>query len=441
MRSRTRPARRTVRHTVAALAVAVIATPVLAAPAWTDSGRSPARGGDHEALQQAMDTVVREGIPGVVAQARDADGVWRGTTGVGNLKNGKPRSTQDRFRIASITKTFVATVMLQLEAEGRLRLDDTVDHWLPGVVRGHGHDGRKITLRQLLNHTSGVFDYLNDPAYVRKYVLAPGFLKHRYDIRTPQEALDVALSHAPDFPPGTRYQYSNTNYVLAALIMEKASNDSYENQIHQRIIKPLGLRGTSAPGDTAHMPRPSSRAYSTLSLDPEATKIYDVTVQNASQSWGDGDLISTTGDLSRFLTALLRGELLPPEQLTSMMTTVPHPEDPTTGIGLGIGKYVTSCGVTVWGHDGGWIGSSSEVVATVDGSHTLAYNLNGDWAMPANLVDAEFCGTQQAPEPGAGKQSGRAEDSGRTGNRFPPPTRSGLADQPAYVRELSAPAT
>ncbi|WP_260867907.1 serine hydrolase [Streptomyces sp. SAJ15] len=394
-----RTVRRAVRAGVVGVAVTAMAATVSAAPAWAGSERSADGSPGHGAVQRAMEAVVDGGIPGVTARTRDREGVWRGTAGVGDLRTGKPRGTEDRFRVASITKTFVATVLLQMEAEGRLRLDDTVERWLPGVVRGHGHDGRKITVRQLLNHTSGVYDYTNDDDYLKKYVYAPGFLKHRYDTRTPQEAVDVAMAHQPDFAPGTRYQYSNTNYVLAGLILEAAGGDSYEDEIRGRVIEPLGLRGTSLPGDTSFMPRPSSRAYSTLSPDPEATKIYDVTAQNGSQSWGDGDIISTTGDLSRFLSALLRGELLPAKQLKAMTTTVPHPEVPTAGYGLGLAKYQTSCGTTVWGHDGGWLGSLSAVVSTVDGRHTLAYNLNGDWAMPANLVEAEFCGTEPGTAP------------------------------------------
>ncbi|MBH5333960.1 beta-lactamase family protein [Streptomyces pactum] len=376
----------------AAVAVAAMTATALAAPAWAGTGRDTGRGTGHQALHRAMETVVEGGTPGVTAQARDGRGVWRAAVGTGDLRTGKPRGTEDRFRVASITKTFVATVLLQMEAEGKLDLDDTVDRWLPGLVRGNGHDGREITVRQLLNHTSGVYDFLNDQEYLDTYVLAPGFLEHRYETRTPQAAVDVAMSHAPDFAPGTRHQYSNTNYVLAGLIIEAVGGNTYEDEVRSRIIGPLKLRGTVMPGDTWHMPRPSSRAYSTLSLDPAATKIYDVTEQNASQSWADGDIISTTGDLNRFLTALLRGELLPPAQLKAMLTAVPVPDEEYSGYGLGIGTYRTSCGTTVWGHSGGWLGSLSEVVSTADGRHSLAYNLNGDWSMSASLVEAEFCG-------------------------------------------------
>ncbi|MFH8614627.1 serine hydrolase domain-containing protein [Streptomyces sp. NPDC017979] len=358
--------------------------------AGASGSTSPGSRGNHQATQRALEALVAGGLPGATATATDGHGVWQGTAGVGNLRTGTPRGADDRFRIASITKTFVATVLLQLEAEGALDLDDTVEKWLPGLVRGNGHDGRTITVRQLLNHTSGVYDYLADTEYLNTYALAPGFLVHRFDNRTPQAAVRVAMRHAPAFsPPGSEYSYSNTNYVLAGLIIEKASGNTYEHEVRKRIINPLGLRATTMPGNSSHMPRPSSRAYSQLSTDPAATKIYDVTLQNASQSWADGDMISSAADLNRFFSALLRGQLLPPQQLKAMKTTTPD------GHGLGLERLPTRCGTTVWGHAGGWIGSLSVAVTTEDGGHSLAYNTNGDWREDGlyPVIEAEYCGT------------------------------------------------
>ncbi|MFD7547989.1 serine hydrolase domain-containing protein [Streptomyces sp. NPDC059816] len=356
---------------------------------------------DHRATQRALEGIVRGGVPGVTGQALTEAGVWRGTAGVGNLKTGAPRKADDRFRIASITKTFVATVMLQLESEGRLDLDDTVETWLPGTVRGHGHDGRKMTVRQLLNHTSGVFDFLNDTAYARKY-LVPGFHVNRFKTRTPQEAVDAAMANPPTFKPGAGYAYSNTNYVLAALIMEKATGRTYEREVRDRIIKPLKLHATVMPGNSSLMPQPSSRAYSKVTTDPAATNIYDVTSQNASQSWAEGDMISSAGDLNRFYSALMKGKLLSPRQLKAMKTTPPGSD-----YGLGLERHTWSCGTNTWGHGGGWIGSVSFAATTEDGRHAFAFNLNGDWSETGMLdaLEAEFCGVEpgtargQAPAP------------------------------------------
>ncbi|MFJ9032801.1 serine hydrolase domain-containing protein [Streptomyces sp. NPDC102274] len=378
------------RTSVVGLAVAALAATAFTVPAQASSsgtGYAADRTG-HEETRRALDAVVRDGIPGVASQARTGNTVWKGAAGVGDLRTGAPRGADDRFRIASITKTFVATVMLQLESERRLDLDDTVETWLPGVVRGHGHDGRKITVRQLLNHTSGVFDFINDPAYEEKY-LVPGFLKNRYKTRTPQEAVDAAMAHAPTFVPGSRYAYSNTNYVLAALIMERVTGNAYEHEVRTRIIEPLRLRATVMPGNSSLMPRPSGRAYSKLGEDSAGARIYDITHQNASQTWAEGDMISSAGDLNRFFSALMRGELLAPEQLKAMKTTVFDSD-----YGLGIERLTASCGARVWGHTGGWIGSLSYAVTTEDGGHSFALNLNGDWtsAGMGPVLDAEFCG-------------------------------------------------
>ncbi|MFI2212192.1 serine hydrolase domain-containing protein [Streptomyces sp. NPDC020141] len=388
--------------TVGLLAAAVGLT-AFAAPARAATEPPKPR---HQATQQALDAIVAGGLPGATGQVRDRHGVWKGVSGVGNLKTGAPRGEDDRFRVASITKTFVATVLLQLEAEGRLDLDDKVEKHLPGLVRGQGHDGSRITVRQMLNHTSGIFDFYGDETYARKYMLAEGFLKNRYAYRSPESAIKVAMSHPPVFAPGTDYAYSNTNYVLAGLVIERVTGDSYENQVRKRIIKPLKLRATTVPGNDSSMPAPSSRGYSKLSFDPAATKIYDATLQNASQSWADGDIISSAGDLNRFYSALLRGKLLPKKQLKAMKTTTAHSEHASGGYGLGLDRVNTSCGVELWGHSGGWIGSLSNALTTADGRHSLAYNANGDWSVAGleEVVEAEYCGV--APRGGAaGAQS------------------------------------
>ncbi|MGW2225764.1 serine hydrolase domain-containing protein [Streptomyces formicae] len=388
--------RRRVRTGMVGLAAAAVAVTAFAVPAHAESGKG------HEATRRAMDAVVAGGTPGVTAAAVEKGAVWKGTSGVGNLRTGAPRGADDRFRMGSITKTFVATVLLQMEAEGRLDLDDTVEHWLPGVVRGNGNDGRAITVRQLLNHTSGIFNYTEDKEFLNRNLQA-GFPAHRYDTHSPRELVRVALAHEPDFAPGARHSYSNTGYILAGLIIEKISGHGYRHEVRERVIEPLGLRNTSLPGTDPFLPKPSSRAYSKLSRDPAATKIYDVTENNMSWGWAAGEGISTTGDLNRFFSALLRGKLMPAKQLAEMQTTVPAPGDGLySGYGLGLYKVRTSCDAKLWSHSGGTPGSGTEAVSTADGRHTLAYNVNGDWNDLGGIVDAEFCGT-----------SGKATGKGR----------------------------
>ncbi|MFH9004794.1 serine hydrolase domain-containing protein [Streptomyces afghaniensis] len=374
-------------RTILTAATAVALSAALAGPA---AAAPPTDG--HDATRQAVRAAVADGVPGVTVRVQRGHGTWAATAGVGNLDTGKPRSTRDHYRVASITKTFVATVVLQLEAEGRLSLDDTVDTWLPGVVRGHGHDGREITLRQLLNHTSGIFDYLEDPGFQRTYMTADGFMKHRFDETDPEELLAFALANEPYFAPGTSFEYSNTNYLLAARVIEKATGNGYGEEIDRRIIAPLHLTSTSVPTTRVTLPRPSSRAYSKLA-ETDTGPTYDVTELNARLAYGSGQLVSSSADLNRFYSALLRGRLLPPEQLKEMKTTVPSSRE-TSRYGLGLVDRKLSCGVHVWGHDGGIFGSNSDAATTEDGRHSLAVNFNGDWSGSTDaVIEAEFCGT------------------------------------------------
>ncbi|MFE0647850.1 serine hydrolase domain-containing protein [Streptomyces sp. NPDC059534] len=361
---------------VAGLAATALATPALAAPAHRQ---------DHAATQQALDAAVAEGVPGAVAQARDGGDRWTGTAG--------ERKGNDRYRVGSITKTFTATVLLQLQAEGRIDLDDPVEKWLPGVVRGNGHDGRKITVRQLLNHTSGIYSYTEDPAFQEK-VFGPGFLEHRYDTWTPRQLVGVAMAHRPDFTPGTAWNYSNTNFVLAGMVIEKVTGRTYGKAVENRIIKPLKLRATTVPGTRSAMPEPSSPAYSKLSRDPNSP-VHEVSALNPSIAGAAGEIISDSRDLQTFYRALLKGRLLTKEGLKEMTTTVTiSPDYPNVSYGLGLMKEKLSCGTEVWGHGGGIHGSSSLAQVTRDGEHSLAGNFNADWTGDTQkVVEAEFCGT------------------------------------------------
>ncbi|MER7576483.1 serine hydrolase domain-containing protein [Streptomyces sp. NPDC126514] len=370
---------------VAATAVALSAA--LAGPAAAQGG-----GGGHSATRAAMKAAVEDGVPGVTAGARTDGRTWAATAGVGNLRTGKARSVDDRYRVGSITKTFVATVLLQLEAEGRLSLDDKVDTWLPGVVEGNGHDGREISLRRLLNHTSGIYNYTDDKTFVETYFLKDGFLRHRYDTKAPEDLVAIAMTHEPDFAPGTDWYYSNTNYVLAGMVIEKATGRPYGEEIRDRILAPLDLRATTVPGTRVTVPRPSSRAYSKLA-ESTTGPTYDVTRLNPSLAHAAGEMISDSRDLNRFYTALLKGRLLPPEQLKEMKTTVKADDIPNAGYGLGLIERELTCGVTVWGHGGGIHGSTSEAVTTADGRHALSFNFNGDWSGDTDAVlEAEYCG-------------------------------------------------
>ncbi|UQA96916.1 serine hydrolase domain-containing protein [Streptomyces halobius] len=352
----------------------------------------------HNATRAALRDLVEKGeLPGAAAKVRDSKGSWFGASGYADTATGRKRSAGDHFRGASITKTFVATVLLQLEAEGRLSLDDTVESWLPGLVQGNGYDGSKITLRRLLNHTSGMADYTADPAFVHN-AAGPGFPEHRYDTHTPEELVAIALKYPPQPDPERAPLYSNTNYVIAGMVIEKATGHSYGQEAIRRIIQPLKLHGTSFPGTAPEMPDPHPVGYSRLHQDAPDAKIHDATRQNMTWLGAAGDVISTSGDLNRFQRALMRGKLLPPAQMKEMLDEVPAGEG--IGYGLGVEFATLSCGVKVVGKSGRTNGSLSAMVGTEDGKHQLTFHINGDWlrdgSLYVNVIEAEFCGAVPA---------------------------------------------
>ncbi|WP_440582131.1 serine hydrolase domain-containing protein [Streptomyces flavofungini] len=337
--------------------------------------------------------VVRGGLPGVAALVRDDGGTWFKAAGHADTATGRERSPGDHFRGASITKTFIATVLLQLDAEGRLNLSDPVEKWLPGLVRGNGYDGARITLRQLLNHTSGIASHTDDPAFEHD-AAGPGFPEHRYDEHTPEELVAVALKQPPRPDPERHPLYSNTNYVLAGMVIEKATGHSYEREVTRRVIRPLKLRGTSFPGSGPRLPEPHPVGYSRLHRDAPDAPVIDATEQNMTWLGASGDIISTAGDLNRFQRALLGGALLPRAQLREMLDEVPAGGG--RGYGLGVEFAELSCGVKVIGKTGRTNGSLTAMAGTRDGRHQMTFNINGDWlpdpSVYTDVVEAEFCG-------------------------------------------------
>jgi D-alanyl-D-alanine carboxypeptidase len=294
----TTPPRR-LRLLAGALAIVSAAAALVVVVARADSGANATTSLPPEAkLQRALDRVVAAGAPGMIALVRDGDRTVRLTSGYGNLKTRTPIRATDRFRVGSVTKTFVATVVLQLVAEGKLSLDDTVERWLPGLVP----NGDRITVSYLLNMRAGLFDYLNDGDPT---VLAP-YLKGNFAYAwKPRRLVEIGVSHEPNFAPGTGYRYCNTCYVLLGLIVEKATGDAIETQLRRRIIVPLRPRATSF--DTK--PRMSGRwahGYELIGKPP----LVDVSVFSPSWGWTAGAVVSTADDVARFYRALFRGRLL-----------------------------------------------------------------------------------------------------------------------------------
>ncbi|MEU2871995.1 serine hydrolase domain-containing protein [Streptomyces olivoreticuli] len=348
----------------------------------------------HTGIRSAMSAAVAVGVPGSIARADDLQGSWRGSAGTSQLGLQRPRQTNERFRVGSVSKTFAATVVLQLEAERRLSLGDTVEHWLPGMVSGNGNDGSRITLRQLLNHTSGIYDYVVDPAFQQR-IGTEDFLWHRFDTWRPEDLIRIAMSHAPLFPAGSAWGYSSTDYILAGLVIEKATGHPPDREIERRIITPLRLYGTSIPGTSPVIPGPHGHGYTKFTPGGPS---YDTTAINPSWGGTAGDIISTTSDLNRFMRALIGGNLLPRRQLAEMLDAVPTGDRLRTGYGLGIFRFQFPCGTTVWGHTGGIHGYTTFVGTTPDTRHTLSVNNNvyGAGSVQA-IAQAEFCASASHP--------------------------------------------
>ena len=332
-----------------------------AASASADAVTGPAAR-SAEVVQRTLDSLVRDDkFPAALAAVRGRDGKTRDyTAGVADLKTKAKVPVNGQVRIASNTKMFTAVVVLQLVGEGRIELDAPVERYLPGLVRGKGIDGRKITVRQILQHTSGLADY--DVALVGKDY---GKVQHTYF--EPQQLLDAALSQKALFAPGKGWSYSNANYVLAGLIVQKVTGRPISEEITKRIITRIGLRHTYWPalGDQS-IREPHPQGY----FPAADGSLADVTVGDPSMSWAAGQLNGTPRDLNRFLSALLGGELLKPEQLKQMQTTVAANDFDATGgarYGLGLARVKLSCGGFAWTHGGDAPGYVTRNAVTSDG--------------------------------------------------------------------------
>ncbi|MGV9266885.1 serine hydrolase domain-containing protein [Kitasatospora sp. NPDC003701] len=320
-------------------------------------------------LREAIEQTVADGFPGVVAYARRGERESRLAAGVADTATGERARPDHRFRIASNTKSFVSTVLLQLEGEGRLSLDDSVEKWLPGVVQGDGNDGSAVTVRQLLNHTSGIYDPTNEPEFFAPYL-------ERHDwayVYTPREVIARAVRHRPLFAPGTGWNYSNTNYLLAGLVIEAATHRSAPSEIQRRILTPLGLKDTSFPVTDPAVHGPHLHGYDLTGRD--------VTRFSPSYDWTAGAMISTVDDLARFHRALFTGELLRPAQQRELLTTVQFPDEPAYG--LGVQREDVSCGsgpdagrISTWSTDGAGPGYTSVSLTTADGERQLVLAVN-----------------------------------------------------------------
>lgn len=408
------------RHTVfRPVAVTALAAGLLAgtiAPAVATAGAAAADssavmskdapGQDRPELQKAVQAFIDAGLLGVQVRVNDERGEWAGSAGRRKLGASAKPPANGHFWVGSVTKTFVATVVLQLVAEGEIGLDAPVAGYLPEF----GLD-RRITVRMLLQHTSGLFNYTGDLDPDGTWV--PGlpatgeeWLDNRFHSYRPQELVRFALSKPVKFAPGKDWSYSNTNYTLARLLIEKVTRHSFDAELKRRIVRPLGLKGTVVPGNRTQLPNPYAHGYFRYQ-DAGQWKVTDVSRQNPSLLAGAGDMISTTKDLQTFFAALNGGKLLPAKLLAEMRE--PHPKsDPLYGH-YGLGMFVKdlgpACG-TVLNHNGSPpAGYAALMYSSPDGGKTLTASLTtGDAAFDLaaypklldGLVKAAFCGGQTA---------------------------------------------
>ncbi|MCS7477803.1 serine hydrolase domain-containing protein [Umezawaea endophytica] len=365
----------------------------LVGTAWTASAaEGPSR---TSPVQDSINSLVsQEKFPAVLASVSRNGRTTSLVAGSSRIDKQVPVPRDGYVRAGSGTKTFTAVVVLQLVAEGKVDLDASIETYLPGLVRGEDIDPTKITVRHLLQHTSGLPNYT-------AHIGLDNFQKIQHKFFQPHDLLAAALAHPADFAPGTSWKYSNTNYLLAGLLIERITERPVQEQITERVIKKAGLRATywPQPGDQT-IREPHAQGYGTVSLTDKT--VIDVTELDPSWGGAAGQLISTPSDLAKFNRLLLDGKLLPPAQLAEMRKTVDAPVYPGSEwrYGLGLISIPLTCGGVYWGHGGDIDGYETRGGATDDGrSVGLAVTaLPGTFGedLPAlkavlNSVDTAFC--------------------------------------------------
>ena len=298
-------------------------------------------------------------IPGAIIYVDDpGQGSWATGLGMGILASRQPMQVYNSMRIGSFTKTFTATVILQLVDQGKLRLDDPVSKYQPEVP-----NGKNITIRELLNMTSGLFDYYDDKGFVQAHLADP------YKTWQPTELLAVAFKHPPYFAPGKGWHYDNTNYILLGLIIEQLTHLPAAQALQHYLFGPLGMRRTSLPPlSSSAIPDPHAQGYSYGTDFTGQGPLLNVSDWNPSVAWTAGSAISTLHDLKLWAKALATGQLLSAATQQERLTWVT--------LGTWLGKpYRYGLGVVDYGgflgHNGqiagfqSWMGYQPEMRATI----------------------------------------------------------------------------
>ena len=335
------------------------------------------------------------GYPGALAAKTDKDGNAVGATaGKGNLATGEAPPLDGEVRIASNTKTFVAVLIMKMVEEGKVKLDEPIDAYLPGIVKGQGVDGKKITVRQLLQHTSGLPEFGDGQL---------DYFAIRNDYVSPRDVLDGVLSRPAQFAPGAKFQYNNANYVVLGLLAERVAKRPIAEQIEAKIVKPLGLKHTYMPGLGEKAIR-GKHPHGYHTRDGKPGKLEDITEADPSWEGAAGSMISTPSELNKFMQSIFDGSLLNQASIAEMKKSVPAGEDGDV-YGLGLIGHKLSCGVA-WGHGGTIPGYQTDnavgpdgtaaVIATTATPHTnvkdTAAEKAGGKRLGVQALDKALCG-------------------------------------------------
>ncbi|MFE0776057.1 serine hydrolase domain-containing protein [Streptomyces sp. NPDC058861] len=397
---------------IAALAAGVApATGASAAPRTPAAPQAPAAPAaktvpapDMKGVVAALDAAVADGAPGAMARFSGPGGVQSRAVGVQDRVKGTPMDVRSRFRIGSVSKTFSAVVLLQLVQEKRLKLDSPVNTYLPGLLPDD-----RITVRHLLTHRSGLADY-TDPMFAET---VPGFESVRNRVFGYRELVKLSLALPRTTEPGVSYKYSNANFVVVGMLIEKLTGKPVADAYQRRVFKPLGLRDTSYVHPDTRIAGRHVRGY--LYPDAAGDPLVDSTEQTASWAQSAGAVISSPADLNAFTEALMSGRLLSPAMMEAMTTATPTDTTGARSYGLGLRRYDLSCGTRVYGHTGTVQGFYTYAFSTRDGRRSLSAMANSSNRGVVNTalggtLEAAFCGKKPAAAPSSRAASPSARD-------------------------------
>jgi D-alanyl-D-alanine carboxypeptidase len=332
-------------------------------------------------VQDSVQALVSGSIPGAILFVRQGERSYTVAAGYADKAKKVPMRASDVFPIGSTTKSYTAVLVMRLVAQGKVRLDDTVSKYLPGLLP----DGARITIRELLSHTSGLYDFATDPRFMAPYLRGEfGFAW------TPKQMVGFAATKPLLFAPGTQFSYSNTNYVVLALLAERVGGQPYEKQLADYIFQPLGLSHTILPASNKTLPD----VHGYVGLGAEGKTASSVPVDSAaltpSFAWSVGGIRATAENEADFFRGLFSGKLLPKAQVAAMEDTR------ATGGAYGLGlmptggyeyewhSYTTAINTTcgrAWGHGGAFPGYYQLPISSPDGSRQAVLLVNADEAL------------------------------------------------------------